>query len=92
MIRLGKASPPWLTKIAGPSTGRIGVIALAWPIFDALGQLAGFALNCFAVPALCNVLSCEGELLGEFDFGLLDVRLGAVGVGDRGLRGNELNE
>ena len=44
------------------------MIALAWPIFDALGQLAGFALNCFAVHAFCTVVSREGELLGEFDF------------------------
>lgn len=41
------------------------MIALAWPIFDALGQLAGFALNCFAVPAFCTVFSCEASCLGS---------------------------
>ena len=65
--RSGNASPPWLTKYAGPSrgTGRIGVIALAVPITDAAGHPAGLALNCAAVHAFCNVVNREGSCLGR---------------------------
>ena len=39
----GHASPPWLTKIAGPVSGtdRIGVCTTAVPIFDAAGSPPG---------------------------------------------------
>src|SRR5258708_25497179 len=67
MIREGKASPPWETKYAGPlkGTGRIGVLALAYPTIDAAGQFAGFASNVAARHPFCSVARREGSCLGS---------------------------
>src|ERR1039457_6336045 len=67
MIREGNASPPWLTKYAGPTsgTGISGVTAFACPTTDAAGQPAGFVLNCAAVHAFCNVVRREGSCFGR---------------------------
>src|ERR1700722_4469648 len=67
MIRLGNDSLPCETKIAGPvsGTGSTGVVAVAWPMTDAAGQLAGFASKTAAVHAFCSVVSREGSALGS---------------------------
>src|SRR5580704_3216881 len=67
MIRLGNASPPWLTKYAGPSsgTGSTGVVAVACPTIDAAGHAAGFASKTAAVHAFCSVVSRDGSALGS---------------------------
>src|ERR1700722_2252569 len=67
MMRLGNDSLPWLTKIAGPvnGTGSTGVVAVACPMIDAAGQLAGFASKTCAVQAFCSVVSREGRALGS---------------------------
>src|SRR5580698_8725810 len=66
-MMLGNASPPWLTKIIGPvnGSGRIGVVAVACPMTAALGQPAGFVLNCFSVEACCSVSSRDGKSFGS---------------------------
>ena len=86
MIRHGNASPPWETKIAGPSngTGISGVIAFACPMNDADGQPAGFASNCAFGARLLQRRQPRRELLGEIHLDPRDVRLGTlrrVGVG-----------
>src|SRR5580704_7052540 len=67
MISDGNSSPPWETKYAGPlsGTGRIGVVAVAWPTTEAAGQPAGSAANCAAAQAFCNVFNCDGSCLGS---------------------------
>ena len=53
------------------------MLALAYPIFDAAGQPAGFAWNSRVGARLLQRRQPRGELLREVDFDLLDVRLGA---------------
>src|SRR5258708_6836555 len=67
MIRLGNASPPCETKIAGPvnGTGRIGVTPFAKPTVEAAGQLAGFASKTAVAHAFCSVVNLDGNNLGS---------------------------
>src|SRR5258705_13510347 len=67
MIRSGNASPPWLTKYAGPvnGTGITGVLAVACPTIDAAGQFAGLASNVPAGHACCNVVNRDGNCFGR---------------------------
>ena len=63
----GNAAPPWDTRYAGPDTGvaRIGVVAVAIPMFDPAGHDAGFAANVASVHACWIVVSRAGSCLGS---------------------------
>src|ERR1700735_894369 len=67
MISSGNFAPPRLTKYAGPvsGTGSIGVIAVACPITDAGGHVAGFVSNSFSVHAFCSVVKRDGSCFGR---------------------------
>ena len=67
MTSSGNFAPPCDTKYAGPvsGTGRIGVVALACPIREAVEQAAGLALNVLAGHAFCSVDRREGSCLGR---------------------------
>ena len=58
-------------------TGSSGVEAFAIPTIDAAGHAAGFASNVCAGQAFCNVVNRDGQLLGQVDLDLSDVRVAA---------------